>query len=243
MRLYYLRGFENLMMDYAAEEPELQALIDLVAGFNRRIVDRFMQHGIDVLEAGDDLGTQTASMISPADFRKWITPAYKQIFAPVRAAGAQVSLHSDGHMVELIDELIDAGVTICNPQDLCNGIDEIKAAVDGRICIRLDIDRQTIVPFGTPKEIHDLIEEGVRKLGSPKGGLELVVRPLSPHPAGEHRGRLQRLRGVPNVLVRWARQSLSRSRSTLSVWKGAGAPPMIGKLICHRQGSRLIPLK
>ena len=85
-------------------------------------------------------------------------------------------------MIELIDELIYAGVTICNPQDLCNGIDEIKKAVAGRICVRLDIDRQTVVPFGTRREIHDLVEEGVRKLGSPRGGLELVVGIYPPTP-------------------------------------------------------------
>jgi plastocyanin len=113
---------------------------------------------------------------------QWIVPAYQRIFGPARRAGCHVHLHTDGHMIELIDEIIDAGVTICNPQDLCNGIDNIKAAVDGRISIRLDIDRQTIVPFGTPREIHDHVEEAVRKLGSPRGGLELIVGIYPPTP-------------------------------------------------------------
>ncbi|MHB9134120.1 MAG: uroporphyrinogen decarboxylase family protein [Armatimonadota bacterium] len=182
MRLYYLRGFANLMMDYALEEPRLQTLIDRITAYNSTLVRQYLNIGVDVIDGGDDLGTQTASMISPAMFRKWITPAYKKIFGPAREAGCHVALHSDGHMIELIDEIIDAGVTICNPQDLCNGIDEIKAAVDGRICIRLDVDRQSIVPFGTPKEIHDLIEEEVRKLGSPRGGLELIIGIYPPTP-------------------------------------------------------------
>jgi len=182
MRLYYLRGFENLMVDYASEEPKLQTLIDMVTDFNLVRVQQFLRMGVDLIDAGDDLGTQEASMVSPATFRRWITPAYKKLFLPARAAGCQVSLHTDGHMIELIDELIDAGVTICNPQDLCNGIDNIKAAVDGRICIRLDIDRQAVVPFGTRREIHDLVEEGVRKLGSPRGGLELIVGIYPPTP-------------------------------------------------------------
>ena len=77
-----------------------------VTVYNRTIVEQYLREGIDVLEAGDDLGTQTASMISPAMFRQWITPAYQQIFTPVRAAGGHVSLHSDGHMIELIDEKV-----------------------------------------------------------------------------------------------------------------------------------------
>lgn len=182
MRLYDLREFENLMADYGADEPRLQALIDLLVDYHRVVVDQFLQIGVDCISAGDDLGTQTAAMVSPATFRKWITPAYQRLFAPARQAGCHVQVHTDGHMIELVDELIDAGVTICNPQDLCNGLDDIKAAVDGRICVRLDIDRQSIVPFGTPREIQAHIAEAVRKLGSPRGGLELVVGIYPPTP-------------------------------------------------------------
>jgi hypothetical protein len=182
MRLYDMRGFDNLMEDYAEEDPRLQQLIDLIVRYHQVVVDRFLAADVDLISAGDDLGTQTASLVSPATFRKWITPAYKKLFAPARAVGKHVQLHTDGHMIELLDELIDAGVTICNPQDLCNGIDAIKDAVDGRICIRLDIDRQSVVPFGSPWEIRDLVEEAVRKLGSPRGGLELIVGIYPPTP-------------------------------------------------------------
>lgn len=182
MRLYDLRGFENLMMDYATEEPQLQELIDLLVRYHQVVVRQYLDRGVDVISAGDDLGTQAASLISPATFHRWITPAYKRLFAPARQAGCHVLLHTDGHMIELMDELIEAGVTICNPQDLCNGIDEIKQAVRGRICVRLDIDRQTVVPYGSRREIRDLVAEGVRKLGSPRGGLELIVGIYPPTP-------------------------------------------------------------
>ncbi len=44
--------------------------------------------------------------------------------------------------MELVDEFIVAGVSIVNPQDLCNGIDNLAREVKGRVCIDLDIDRQ-----------------------------------------------------------------------------------------------------
>jgi hypothetical protein len=182
MMLYYLRGFENLMLDYATDDPRLQKLIDMITDYHVAVARHYLDIGIDVLAGGDDLGTQTAAMISPSKFRQYITPAYKRIFGPAREAGAHVFLHTDGHMTELMDELIDAGVTICNPQDLCNGVEEIKRAVDGRICIRLDIDRQRIVPFGTPQEIRDHVEYAVKTLGSPRGGLELTVGIYPPTP-------------------------------------------------------------
>jgi len=175
MRLYYLREFENLMMDFATEPPELQKLIDIINNYNLRFVQKWLSFGIDLFNFAEDLGTQTASVISPRTFNKWITPAYRQLMQPCKEAGVLVAQHSDGHIMELMDEFIEAGVDIINPQDLCNGIDNLTREVKGRMCIRLDIDRQSVVPYGTRQEIHDLIEEETRKLGAPEGGLEFIA--------------------------------------------------------------------
>jgi len=182
MRLYYLRGFDNFMCDVVQEPPELQQLCDMVLDHYRYYVQQYLQMGIDVLEPADDLGTQTQSMLGPAHFRRWVLPAYKALFQPCRERGIHVALHSDGYILDILDELIEAGVSICNPQDLCNGIDNLARQAKGRLCIRLDLDRQKIVPFGTPRDIRDLIEEEVRKLGSPAGGLELHIGVYPPTP-------------------------------------------------------------
>ena len=134
------------------------------------------------MEFGDDLGTQCASMLSPEQFRRWILPGYKRLMEPCRDAGIHVALHSDGYIMELMDAFIEAGVTIVNPQDLCNGIDNLAREVKGKMCIRLDIDRQSIVPYGTRAEIHNLIEEEIRTLGSPNGGLEMLAGIYPPTP-------------------------------------------------------------
>jgi len=165
------------------QRRDLPRLVAMVRDYNQVIVDKWLEMGVDRVAFGEDLGTQTASMISPRDFAKWITPAYTKLMKPCREKGTLVALHSDGYIMELMDEFIKCGIDIINPQDLCNGIDALAAEVKGRMCIRLDIDRQTIVPFGTPQEIHDLIEEEVRKLGSPQGGLELLCGIYPPTPA------------------------------------------------------------
>jgi uroporphyrinogen decarboxylase len=170
MRLWYLRGFDNLMADLVEEPEELSTLIEMLTTHNLRIVREWLDIGVDLVSFGEDLGTQRASTISPATFRKWIAPAYRRLMQPCRDAGAHVYLHSDGHILELVDDLIQCGVTILNPQDLCNGIDNLAREMKGRVCISLDVDRQKIVPFGTRKEIRELVREEVMKLGSPQGG-------------------------------------------------------------------------
>jgi hypothetical protein len=183
MRLYYLRGFERLMLDFAVRDPRLTQLIGLVNGYNRAIVEQWLDIGLDVVHFPEDLGTQTASVLGPKHFADHIAPAYRELMQPVRAAGAHVHMHSDGYIMDIADQLIGCGVTILNPQDLCNGIDAIARELKGRVCIDLDIDRQSVVPFGTAKDIDDLIEEEVRKLGSPQGGLMMTVGIYPPTPA------------------------------------------------------------
>jgi hypothetical protein len=182
MRLYYLRGFENLMLDIAGEDPRLERLIEMVADYCRARVEKWLSLGVEYMYFGEDLGTQTASMISPQHFARYVTPVYKDLFGRCKARGVVVKLHADGHLLELVDELLSSGVDILNPQDLCNGVDEIARAMKGRVCIDLDIDRQKVVPFGKPAEIRELIEEEVRKLGSPQGGLSFTVGMYPPTP-------------------------------------------------------------
>jgi len=182
MRLWYLRGFENLMIDIATDEPKLHALIDMLVERNNVIVRQFIEAGAEGISYGEDLGTQTASIISPRDFRKWVVPAYKRMMDPAKRAVLIIETHSDGYIMELVDDMLASGCDVLNPQDLCNGIDNIARTMKGRCCIRLDVDRQKIVPFGTPAEIHELIEEEVRTLGAPEGGLEMVAGIYPPTP-------------------------------------------------------------
>ncbi|HRU06210.1 MAG TPA: uroporphyrinogen decarboxylase family protein [Candidatus Brocadiia bacterium] len=182
MRLTYLRGFENLLTDLIEEPPQLARLIEQIDRHNIAVVQQYIDMGVDVMELGEDLGTQTSSVISPAMFKKFCVPSYKRLTEPIKAAGIIVSLHSDGYILDLMDEFASCGMDIVNPQDLVNGIDNIARVCKNRFCIRLDVDRQKIVPFGTRKEIEDLIAEGVRKLGSPRGGLELICGIYPPTP-------------------------------------------------------------
>lgn len=182
MRLWYLRGFENLMLDIAGDEPRLHQLCDMIVERNSVIIKQFIDARVDVIAFPEDIGTQSASILSPRDFRQWVVPAYKRMMGPVRQIGSIVDTHSDGYIIDLVDDLLECGCDVLNPQDLCNGIDDIARTMKGRCCIKLDVDRQKIVPFGTRKDIHDLIEEEVRKLGSPQGGLSFTAGIWPPTP-------------------------------------------------------------
>ena len=198
LRLYYLRGFENLMLDMASDEPRLQKLIDMITDYTLYQVERYIEMEVDVFGLAEDLGAQDRSVMGPRMFERWIAPAYRRLIAPLEAAGVQVHNHSDGYVMDIIDQLLEVGMTICNIQDLVNGIDNIRDTLKGRVCIDIDVDRQSVVPHGDPSEIMDLIECEVRTLGSPQGGLMMTCGIYPPTPP-------ENVDAVLNALERYRR--------------------------------------
>ena len=174
LQLSDIRGYQNLLYDFNDEDSRLWELIEIIENFNMAIVMRYMEIGVDVFAYPDDLGMQKGPMVSPADFRKYIKPSYERLMKPARDRGIPVHMHSDGDIRDLVDDLIDGGAEIINLQDLVNGIDYIKQRLAGKICVELDIDRQDITVFGTPKDIDKHIRQAVQTIGSKEGGLMMI---------------------------------------------------------------------
>lgn len=176
LRLADLRGFEEIMIDFAEEPPELQMLIDTVRDHNLRQVELMLAKAEpgSLRHFGDDLGTQKALPISPARWRKYLKPCYKAIYGRCHAAGHPVYMHTDGCIWEIIPDLIDCGVNVLNPQIRANGLDNLVRTCKGKVCVDLDLDRQ-LFPFATAGQIDRHVAECVQALGSPEGGLWLTA--------------------------------------------------------------------
>lgn len=174
LRLQDLRGYENLMLDLADEEPLLDTLLERVVDFNIGVIERWVALQPDVVAFPEDLGMQSGPMLSPADFRRRFLPAYQRIMAPAAEAGCIVHMHSDGDLHLLIDDLLDSPIDVLNLQDLVNGVDWIAQRLAGRVCVDLDIDRQSVTARGTPETIDELIRSEVSSIGRREGGLMLV---------------------------------------------------------------------
>jgi hypothetical protein len=172
MRLFYLRRFENLMLDMATDEPRLQTVIDMVDGYNSAVIRKNLELSPEMISFGDDLGLQRILPMGPVLWRKYIKPSYMRMFAPCREAGIPIRLHTDGHVLEIIPDLIEAGVTLLNPQIRANGLEGLVKMTKGKVAVHQDLDRQ-LFPFATPSEIEDHIGEVFEALYLPEGGLML----------------------------------------------------------------------
>jgi uroporphyrinogen-III decarboxylase len=171
-RLYYLRGFENFMIDLVEEPPQLQRLIDMVLEFNMKGVAKMLESKPKMCGFGDDMGNQTRLPISPAKWRKYLKPCFAKIFGTCRQTGAHVYLHSDGHILDIIPDLVECGMTVVNPQIRANTLDGLVRVCKGKVCVNLDLDRQ-MFPFCRPADLDAHVKEAIVKLGSKEGGLML----------------------------------------------------------------------
>ncbi|MCX7706215.1 MAG: hypothetical protein N2115_08195 [bacterium] len=169
----YLRGFENAMIDFAEGNKNIFKLIEIIENYWLGVIKKWIDIGVDMIGFGDDLGLQTSLPMSPQAWRKYIKPSYMKFFGLCRDNGVHAGLHTDGWIVSIMEDLIECRLSVLNPQDMVNGIDNIERLLKGRICIDLDIDRQHITYSGTPEEIDRHILNCVKRLGSEKGGLIL----------------------------------------------------------------------
>lgn len=197
-RLQFLRGLENLLIDFATEPPQLATLMEMVLDHNRKAIKKWLEIGIDVMCFHGDIGTQKGLMMSPQTFRKYLKPAYREMFQMCRRAGVHVKYSSDGNLLEIVDDLIECGASYHDPQVGACGIDGIAQAYNGKMCAMVDIDEQ-IMPFCTPDDIDAQVREIVTKVGTPDGGLMLYASPTEDVP----------LENIEAICAAWERHCIA----------------------------------
>jgi uroporphyrinogen decarboxylase len=169
-RMFYLHGYQATLEDLLLERDRCATLRDLILGVMVRRVERLCRlEGLDGVHFRDDWGTQEALMISPALWRSFFLPAYAQLFALVRNAGKQVWFHTDGVTESIIPDLIASGVQVLNPQVNVMGRAKV-ALLAGAACVEADIDRQAVLPYGTPEEVRAAVRADKRAFDRAGGG-------------------------------------------------------------------------
>jgi len=170
-QLQQLRGMENLLADIATESKQFYRLLDDLLDFNLRWINKWVKLEYDGLHFADDWGGQQALMINPRTWRRIFKPRYAEMFRRVRDAGMDVWYHTDGHVNEILGDLIEIGVRVINCQSSIMGHDWMAQNARGKVAIRTDIDRQRILPFGSPSEVKEEVHRTFEACGTPEGGL------------------------------------------------------------------------
>jgi len=170
-RMQFLRGSEALFMDLAWGPAELLRLRDLVHEFFLREIECWVHTDVDAISFMDDWGSQRGLLISPKMWREFFRPLYVEYVDLIHGAGKQVFFHSDGHIFDVIPDLIEIGVDALNSQLFCMDIEEIGRRFRGRITFWGEIDRQQVLPFGAPADVTAAVRRVRAALDDDRGGV------------------------------------------------------------------------
>jgi uroporphyrinogen decarboxylase len=182
---WHLTGLEKYMIGMLCDEPWIEALNDQVEYWSTGLALQLIRAGADAIWFGEDLGSQTSTLISPDDWRIRFKPRHKRMIEKLRAEKPDVTviMHSDGAVAPLIDDFAELGVDVYNPvQPNVPGSDpkELKDRYGDKICFFGGIDQQSLLPSGDIKKIRAEIKERISILGRNRGYLLAPAHILQP---------------------------------------------------------------
>jgi uroporphyrinogen decarboxylase len=182
---WHLTGLEKYLVGMLCDEPWLDLLNDRVEAWSTGLALQLVKAGVDAIWLGEDLGSQTSTLISPEDWRKRFKPRHSRMIEKLRQVNPDliVIMHSDGAVAPLIDDFIEIGVDVYNPvQPNVPGSDpqELKDRYGDKISFFGGIDQQSLLPSGDIEKIRAEIKERIAILGKNKGYLLAPAHILQP---------------------------------------------------------------
>jgi hypothetical protein len=158
-RMQFLRGTEIFFCDLAQENKGMLKMLKRVHEFYCQVVELWCKNtDVDGFFAMDDWGSQRSLLINPAVWVKYFKPMYKDYVDIAHSHGKKMFFHSDGFTLDIIPHLIELGYDAVNLQIFCIGIENI-ARFKGKINFWGEIDRQHLLPRGTPLEIDAAVKK------------------------------------------------------------------------------------
>ncbi len=173
----YLCRMDQFLIDLVENRRKAEALLDKLVemhiGNLEKILDAVRGY-VQIIQMGDDLGTQLALEISPRLYREVFKPRQKLIFETVKKrSGPPIFLHSCGAIADILPDLIEVGVEIINPvQTSARGMDPARLKREfGKDIVFWGggCDTQQVLPLGTLDEIDAHVKERIETF-APGGG-------------------------------------------------------------------------
>ena len=121
---------------------------------------------------GDDIAYKGRLMFSPDFLRKTFIKSLKKCIEPAKAAGQKVIFHSDGYVMDILDDMIDAGIDGLNPIEPLAGMDIalLKKRYGKNLVLVGNVDCSQVLPLGSVSDVIRATKQCLRDAGH-GGGL------------------------------------------------------------------------
>jgi uroporphyrinogen decarboxylase len=183
-----LRGYEQFFTDLALDPTFAEALLDKITETLIALWDLYLAEIGDYVQVvcqGDDLGMQKGLFISPKMYRRFIKPCHSRIYSYIHSrTDAKVFMHSCGSIIDIIPDLIEAGVDILNPVQYGAkgmGLENLKRQFGKDLCFWGGaIETQQILPYAGPAEIETEIRRNLEIMAAAGGYVFALTHNIQP---------------------------------------------------------------
>ncbi len=173
---WYIFGLEQAFMHLAGNPALMEAFTDRFVEWQiaywGMVLDAVGPY-VDIVQLGEDLGTQEGPIMSPRSFRQIYKPRMRRLVDAIRQrTSARVYLHSCGSIYEFIPDLLECGIQILNPIQMnAAGMDTARLKREfGKYLTFWGAGCDPVVMgTGTPEEVRSEVKRRVRDL-APGGG-------------------------------------------------------------------------
>lgn len=170
-----LRGLEAFLVDIATESPFMLKLLDRMLEYKLEIISNYAQAGVDIISIGGDIAMHTQLFMEPALWRKHFKWRDAKLIEEARKYGVKYFFfHTDGNLMEVMEDLIEIGFNIIDPiQPECMDPYKVKELFGDRITLHGTISSQHTLPFGTVDDVKNEVRERIQRCGK-NGGLVIA---------------------------------------------------------------------
>jgi len=163
------------MVEYSVQlvdEPDkLKANAEAMVNGALERGERFRKHGgLDGWALCSDYCFNTGPFLSPPQFREFVTPYLTKLCSSYRDMGFYTIKHTDGNIMPILDQLVEAGPHALHSLDPQAGVDiaEVKRRYGNRVCLIGNVNCGKL-DTGTDEEV---VEDAryCLKHGMPGGG-------------------------------------------------------------------------
>ena len=154
---WQIRGYEQFLMDMIERPAWSQCLLDRLAEQNMYRATQFAKAGVDLMTTGDDVANQKAMMFQPSMWREMMHSRWAKIWDTIHRIHptCQIWYHSDGNIMDIIPDLVDAGLNVLNPlQPECLDVDRVHREFGKVLSFDGTIGTQSTMPWGTPASVR-----------------------------------------------------------------------------------------
>ncbi|MBN2564177.1 MAG: hypothetical protein JXB46_00540, partial [Candidatus Eisenbacteria bacterium] len=173
---WQVRGYEAFLTDLLVQREWAELLLDRFCDNNVRVAAAAGRAGYDLLQIGDDVANQNALMFKPELWREVMKPRWAKVIAAAREHKPDVEIwyHSDGNVWDILDDMVEIGLTILNPvQPECIDPLAVRRRFGKRLAFDGCVGTQSTFPFGTADEMRRVVRGLVKDLNGKNGGLML----------------------------------------------------------------------